>query len=133
MRVVWMSKRADKLLKLRRVVLDAVGAAHRRLGPTPSVDQMEKRFVDEVVSRSVQVTRRSDSVLSFGGRPVETFLADVVLEGRLMVEFKRLPTITSSDLYRFARFLETSHLREGFIVNVSASGVDCRYMNVSGN
>ena len=130
---MWMAKRADRSLKLRRLVLDAAGAAHQRLGPSPSVDQMEKQFVDEVVSRRVQVTRRSDTVLSFGGRPVQTFLADVVLEGRLMVEFKRLPTITSVDLYRFARFLETSHLREGFLVNVSASGLDCRYMNVSGN
>ena len=130
---MWMSKRADKSLKLRQLVLDAAGAAHRRLGSSPSVGEMEKQFVDEVVSRRVQVTRRSDTVLNFGGRPVETFLADVVLEGRLMVEFKRLPTITSVHLYRFAQFLETSHLHEGFLVNVSASGLDCRYMNVNEN
>ena len=98
-----------------------------------TVDQAERHFVDEVASRHVHVTRRSDTTLTFGGTPVEKFMADVLLEDRLMVEFKRLPAITSEHLYRFARFLETSHLREGFIVNVSSSGLDCRYMCLSEN
>ena len=128
-----MSQRADRLPGLRKLVVEAADAVHRRLGNQSSVEQVERHFVDEVVSRQVHVTRRGDTVLSFAGRPVEKFMADVLLDDRLMVEFKRLPAITSEDLYRFARFLESLHLREGFIVNVSTSGLDCRYMRLSEN
>lgn len=118
---------------LREAVLAVADELHKKLGPRLTVDEMEAHFVDEVTRRSIRITRRNDTRLTFGGRPVEKNLADVLLEDRLLVEFKRLPHVTPADLYRFAQFLKTSKIGEGMLINLSASGQECCYMNVPDN
>lgn len=128
-----MARRQHDSRELHRTILNVADAVHRRLGPNSTVSEMERRFVDEIVARRVRVTRRNDTTLTFGGRTVEKILADVLLEDQVMVEFKRLPTVTAADLYRFAQFLKGAHCREGFIINLGGAGLDCRYLRVTEN
>ena len=128
-----MSRRQNDLRELHRTILSVADVVHRRLGVQSTVDEMEKRFVDEIVARRVRVTRRNDTTLTFGGRSVEKILADVLLDDRVMVEFKRLPTVSAADLYRFAQFLKGAQCQEGFIINLGRAGLDCRYMKVTDN
>ena len=118
---------------LRAIIQSVADDLHKRLGARLTVDEMETHFVDEVTKRSIRITRCNDTQLSFGGSPVEKILADVLLEDRLLVEFKRMPCVTSADLYRFAQFLKTSKISEGMLINLSASGQECCYMNVRDN
>ena len=117
---------------LGEVILEVAGRVRRTLGARPTVSEMEDRFVEALVARRVRVTRRAGTTVCFNGVPIEKVLGDVVLEGRVMVEFKRLPALTSADLYRFAQFLKMSGLREGFIINLTGATLDCRYLSVAG-
>jgi len=129
-----MSLRKKPICALKDAVLQVTGALQADLDSKPSVDDVEQRFVDQVAQRKIHITRRSDTLLTFNGQPVEKVLAGVLLENRLMVEFRRLPRLTSVDLYRFAAFLRNSCVPEGLLVNISSSGsLDWCYMNVEGN
>lgn len=123
-------RRRNRLKKTAMAVADGL---QQRLGPCLSIERMEAGFVDELTRRHVRITRRSDTLLTFGGRPVEKVLADVLLEDRFMVEFKRLPSVTDADLYRFAQFLKVSEIPEGLIINLSPAGHECCYLSVEDN
>ena len=129
-----MALRKKPSYGLKEAVLQVTGGLQSRLASKPSVDEMEQQFVDQVSERKIHITRRSNTLLTFNGHPVEKVLAGVLLENRLMVEFRRLPRLTSVDLYHFAAFLRNSCVPEGLLVNISASGaLDWCYMNVEVN
>ena len=113
------------------IVVDVADRVHQRLGPRTSVDQYETEFVDEIGSRGVEVSRRQATTLSLNGTPAGTYLADVLLENDVMVEFKQMRAITTDDLVRFARFLRSLGCRRGMIINLSAPELDYRCLNVS--
>lgn len=123
-------KRTDLL---KDAVLTVAGALQDQLGPGLTVEEMEKHFVAALDRRRINITRRNDAILTFSGKPVEKLFADVILEGRLMVEIKRLPCLTCADLYRFAAYLRSCRLSEGVLINLSAAGQDCFCMNVACN
>ncbi len=128
-----MAGRTRRVNRLKKTVFEVADRLQGQMAPGVTVDEAEKRFVDEVTRRKVRVTRRNNTLLTFGGRPVETFLADVVLEGRVMVEIKRQQRVSSEDLYRFARYLKSAEMDEGFIISLSGATLDCCYMNVAEN
>ena len=128
-----MARRKRRGDRLRKTVFEVADRLKEQMIPGLTVEEIEREFVDEVGRRQVQVTRRNNTLLTFDGKPVETFLADVVLEGRVMVEIKRLERVSSADLYRFANYLKSSEMDEGFIISLSGERLDCCYMNVSEN
>ena len=117
-------------MDIQNVVLDVSLDIHQRLGARSTIDEHENLFVDEIGSRGIHVSRRQSTTLSFNGSPVRTFLADVLLEDRVMVEFKSIPAITSDDLIRFAQYLKSLGFRRGLLINLSGPELDYRQLDL---
>ena len=126
-----MNRRSGRPKDIQEVILDVADQVQRRLGVRTTIDEYESRFVEEIDARGVQVSRRQATTLSLNGTPVETYLADVLLENEIVVEFKRMPAITRTDIMRFARFMRAQGLRKGLIINLSAPDLDYRQLDLS--
>ena len=103
---------------LASVVVDCGYRLHRDLGPGLLESAYEAIMADQLVRRGVRVERQKPIPIRYDGLALaEGFRADLLLEGRLLVEFKsveRLSPLHSKQVLTYLRLLD---LPLGLLVN----------------
>lgn len=103
---------------LASVVIDCGYRLHRDLGPGLLESAYEAIMADQLVRRGIRVERQKSIPIRYDGLELaEGFRADLLLEGRLLVEFKsveRLSPLHSKQVLTYLRLLD---LPLGLLIN----------------
>ncbi len=112
---------------MTRQHLKVVGAArtvYRRLGSRYPVEQYEEELSQELMLQGIRVSDRKNTRILFGGMSAGMYLADIVLDGRVLIEIKRTKQLTEADKSRFGSFIENAEYQRGYLINFAGEDLE---------
>ncbi|MFT3849235.1 MAG: GxxExxY protein [Propionivibrio sp.] len=99
-------------------VLDAAFVVHRELGPGLLESVYEQALAFELAERNIAFERQIDIAAYYKGHELGLgFRADLVVDGRLLVELKSVDDFAPSHLAQTMTYLRLLSLKRGLLLN----------------
>lgn len=106
-------------------MLDAAKAVHRRLGKRQPLEQYEAELTDELRMRGIGIRGRKNTRILFGGTNVGVYLADIIIDGNILVEIKRAAgRLGEDEKHAFGRFIRDGEYQRGYLVNFAGNDLE---------
>ena len=106
---------SDEIITL---TLDAAFDVHRELGPGLLESVYEQALAFELTDKGIAFERQIDVSARYKGRNLGLgFRADIVIEGRLLVELKAVDDFSASHLAQVITYLRLLNLKRGLLLN----------------
>jgi GxxExxY protein len=104
--------------EIGRIVVDSAIAIHRALGPGLLETVYEVVLAHELRKCGVRVERQVPISIEYGGVTFdEGFRADIVVEGKVVLELKSVEKTTAAHRKQIQTYLRLSDRRLGFLLN----------------
>jgi GxxExxY protein len=104
--------------EIGREVVDAGIAVHRELGPGLLETVYEVVLLDELRKRGLDAERQVPiPIVCRGIRFEEGFRADIVVEGKVVIELKSVERITNVHKKQLLTYLRLTNMRLGYLMN----------------
>jgi GxxExxY protein len=104
--------------EIGKVVLDAAMQIHRDLGPGLLETVYEVVLVRESPGRGLQVERQVPVPILYGGvRFEEGFRADIIVEGKVILELKPVEQLSKIHTKQMLTYLKLNGLKLGYLLN----------------
>jgi GxxExxY protein len=84
---------------------------------------IERALYKELVSRGMTVENRVRIDMLYNNERVGTYIPDLVVDNKIIIEIKSKPFIIEEDEKQFWGYLKGSKYKLGFLVNFSPAGV----------
>ena len=120
---------ADKIASLENVVEAVIGAAYEVsnvLGAGFLEKIYERAMIEELSLRGLRVTAQTPFPVAYKGKYIGTYSADLVVEGRLLVEIKCVEQFTNEHLAQCINYLKASGLHLALLINFRHPKVEWR-------
>ncbi|MDO8735380.1 MAG: GxxExxY protein [Elusimicrobiota bacterium] len=82
----------------------------------------ENAFYCGLINKGLKTDKEKRIAVNFDGKKVGTYIPDLVVESKIIIELKVKPKITSDDIKQFWYYLKNSEYKVGFLINFGASG-----------
>lgn len=105
---------------LTRTIIGCAMRVHRALGPGFLESVYERALVHELRMAGLRVEAQKPLDVVYEGRIVGVFVADVVIEGRIVVENKASASIAREHEAQLTHYLVATGLDVGLILNFGA-------------
>ena len=104
--------------EIGKIVVDAAVAVHRALGPGLLESVYEAVLAAELRDRGLRVERQTAVPIEYRGlRFDEGFRADLIVEGKLLLELKSVERTTHTHKKQLLTYLRLSEHKLGFLLN----------------
>ena len=104
--------------EIGREVVDAAITVHRELGPGLLETVYEVVLLDELRKRRLEAQRQvSVPIPCRGVRFDEGFRADIIVEGKVIIELKSVERITNAHKQQLLTYLKLTGMRLGYLLN----------------
>jgi GxxExxY protein len=90
---------------------------HSRLGPGFLESIYHQALAIELSEAGIAFQSQAPLIFSYKGKPVGSFLADIVVENRLLLELKALDSIHSVHELQIVNYLKGTGLNLGLLLN----------------
>ena len=101
-----------------RIVVDAAIAVHRALGPGLLETVYEVALSHELQQRGLEVERQVPIPIEYlGVKFDEAFRADVIVEGKVILEMKSVEHATAAHRKQIQTYLRLTGCKLGFLLN----------------
>ena len=89
-------------------------------------------FKEKVIDKSLQVALKDKGLkivtqkridIYFKGVKVGTYVPDIIISGKIIIELKCKPFLSKGDIDQFWKYLRGSQYKLGFLINFSPSGL----------
>jgi len=108
--------------EIGRIVVDAAVAVHRGLGPGLLESVYEVVLAYELQERGLRVDRQVPIAIEYRGIKFdEGFRADLVVEGKVIVELKAVEKVSNAHKKQLLTYLRLSGCKLGFLLNFGAA------------
>ena len=108
--------------EIGKVVVDAALKVHRELGPGLLETVYEVVLARELERRGLQVERQVPVAIVYEGlRFEEGFRADIIVEGKVILELKSVEQIGKVHAKQVLTYLKLKGLKLGFVLNFGAN------------
>ena len=102
--------------------VDAALEVHRQLGPGLLESAYEAYFAHELELRGIRYQRQLAVPLNYKGKPVEVgFRADVVIDGKLLIELKAVDDLQPIHRAQVITYLKLLNLPLGLLINFNST------------
>ena len=122
---VFTQRRQDAKMnenEIGKVVVDAAVKVHRELGPGLLETVYEVVLARELELRGLRVERQVAVPIVYGGiRFEEGFRADIIVEGKVILELKSVEQLTKVHGKQAFTYLKLKGLKLGFVLNFGAN------------
>ncbi len=81
----------------------------------------QQSFYYGLINKGLKTEKEKRIPVSFDGKKVGTYIPDLVVEDKIMIELKVKPFITNEDKKQFWYYLKNSKYKVGFLINFGAS------------
>ncbi len=103
---------------LCEAVIGAAIAVHRELGPGLLESVYAKALLVELAQRGIRADSELEVRASYKGHDLGTgFRADILVEGRLLLELKAVTQLTDLHLAQVISYLKLLSLKRGYLLN----------------
>ena len=92
-------------------------AVHRTLGPGLYESVYENALCVELRRRNIPYERQRRFNVQYEGEPVGQMVADLIVEGQVIVELKSVSALTAFHEAQLISYLRASKLRTGLLIN----------------
>jgi GxxExxY protein len=104
--------------ELATLAVDSAFSVHKELGPGLLESAYEACFAHELELRSVRYQRQLPVPLNYKGKLIEVgFLADIIIEQRLLIELKAVEGIIPVHKAQVITYLKILRLPLGLLIN----------------
>ncbi len=104
--------------EIGKIVVDAALAVHRALGPGLLESVYEAVLAAELRERGLRVERQAAVPIEYRGiRFDEGFRADLIVEGKVLLELKSVERMTHTHKKQLLTYLRLSGHKLGFLLN----------------
>ena len=104
--------------EIAKIVVDAAIQVHRTLGPGLYESVYETILAHELSKRGLRVERQLPISVSYDGLTFdEGFRADIIVEGKVILELKSVESLSASHKKQIHTCLKLSGLKLGFLLN----------------
>jgi GxxExxY protein len=104
--------------EIGKVVVDSAVAVHRELGVGLLETVYELILAHELQQRGLRVERQVPISIEFRGIKFdEAFRADIVVEGKVILELKSIEQVTSAHKKQLQTYLRLTGYKLGFLLN----------------
>lgn len=108
--------------EIGRIVVDAAIAVHRELGPGLLESVYEAILARELTDRGLKVERQiSVPIVWRGMRFDEGFRADIIAEGKVIMELKSVESVNNAHKKQLLTYLRLTGMKLGFLLNFGAA------------
>ena len=107
--------------EIGRIVVDAAIAVHRELGPGLLESVYEAILAQELTKRGLSVAKQVSVPIRYQGLTFdEGFRADLIVNGKVILELKSVEAISNAHRKQVLTYLKLTGLRLGFLLNFGA-------------
>ena len=110
-------KADDDTNELTSRIIGAAIEVHRNLGPQLLERVYEDALSIELGMRDISYVRQKEYALDYKGRPVGTFIVDLLVEDRVIVELKSVANIAPVHQAQLIHYLKVAKLKRGLLLN----------------
>ncbi len=108
--------------EISRVVVDGALTVHRALGPGLLESVYELALAHELAQRGLGVERQVSIPIEYQGVPLgEGFRADLIVEGKVLLELKSVEHLTALHRKQIQTYLRLTDLELGLLLNFGAA------------
>jgi GxxExxY protein len=108
--------------EIGRIVVDAAVAVHRDLGPGLLESVYEVVLAHELKQRGLHVERQVPIPIEYRGLKFnEGFCADIVVEGKVVLELKSIEQVSAVHKKQIQTYLRLTGSKLGFLLNFGAA------------
>jgi hypothetical protein len=116
-----MAREEYPLSNLTEKIIGAAFQVHNRLGQGFQEKVYENALVKELRTNGLRVEQQKPLTVMYGGKPVGDFIADLLIEGNVLVELKANKTIDRSHENQLLNYLKSSGIEVGLLINFGES------------
>ncbi|MFA5263144.1 MAG: GxxExxY protein [Opitutaceae bacterium] len=104
--------------EIGKIIVDAAVTVHRELGPGLLETVYEAILARELMDRGLNVERQVPVSIQFRGiRFEEGFRADIIVEGKVILELKSVETVNNAHKKQILTYLKLTGMKLGFLLN----------------
>ena len=110
--------------ELTGIVIASAIRIHSALGPGLLENVYEIVLFRDLLVKGLRVERQKPVTFTFDGYVFDRgFVADLIVDGRLLIEVKSIPTIGAPEIKQTTTYLKLMDLRLGLILNFGAASL----------
>lgn len=103
---------------LATTTLDSAFAIHKKLGPGLKENVYESILAAELEKKGLQVQHQTPIPIQWGDMKItQSFRADLIVEGRLLIEVKALPYTHPAFARQVLTYLKFTGIKLGLLIN----------------
>jgi GxxExxY protein len=107
-------------------IIGGIFRVHSALGPGFLEQVYENALVMDLVKRGLEVERQVRFTVMYDREPVGTYIADLVVAGRVIVEIKACETLKTVHRAQCLNYLRAANLPLALLVNFSSLRAEIR-------
>ena len=111
---------------LTRRIIGTAMMVHRELGPGFLESVYRHALAHELARVGMPVETEKRIAVRYRGVPVGEFVADLVVDGRVIVEAKAVRTLASAHEVQLVNYLTATGIDVGILVNFGAASLEFR-------
>ena len=122
-------RKMKTIAELTEVTAKVIGAAYEvanTLGPGFLEKVYERALVKELALRGVRAEQQVGLKVMYKGEPVGEYLADILVEGEVMVEMKCVDQLRNEHMAQCLNYLKASGRRICLLLNFQRATVECK-------
>jgi GxxExxY protein len=109
------------LSELTEKIIGAAFKVHNTIGKGFHEKVYENALVEELKSKGLTVDQQKELNVVYGGKPVGSFVADLLIEENVIVELKAKQSIEKATEDQLVNYLKASGIKVGLIINFGKS------------
>ncbi len=104
--------------EIGKIVVDAAVEVHRKLGPGLLESVYEAILAHELRQRGLRVERQVSVPIEYCGMKFdEGFRADIVVEGKVILELKSVESVNNAHKKQVLTYLRLTDMKLGYLLN----------------
>jgi GxxExxY protein len=110
--------------KLSYLILKFAFSVHNLLGPGLLESAYEGAFCVELSQAGVPFERQKVYPLYYKGEYIGAYIADLVVDNKIIVELKSVSKLTSVMTAQLINYLKLSHIQVGYLMNFNSVSLE---------
>lgn len=105
-------------------LMSAVFEVHNLLGPGFLEKVYENALLKEFNIRSIAVEAQKEIAVSYKGSNVGCYCADILVDGRIIVELKAVERLSPLHEAQLLNYLKATEVKLGYLINMGSKSVE---------
>jgi GxxExxY protein len=120
--------------EISRIVYNCALTVHRELGPGFLESVYEEALAILLVENGLKIERQKSIPVTFRGKKLSIgFRADIIVEGKVIIELKSVEVLHKKHFKTVLNYLKASNLKLGLLINFNAEYITDEFRRIVNN